>query len=333
MESLEKLFASHFKDDNRTITNTLAGFIDHAVRLKANLPTTSPLAPLLKDANLVTQALSLKAQQALQQLGLSRGTQKEATLQTEAARLTAFNRIRKNEATLRGDMFIEDAEERTRLYNLLYPTGGVQYYTAAKLDTQTADRFGEYLARTEAEANALGPRFVQLVQDELGPFRTVRDNQVAALSKTGDAQGAVRNLVEALNEQCDYNWHLLSCHSRTDLAAVARYWKSIFYIRTAPRAAAGELLNLGIKAHQHRQLYDLTGQSTVTSLTLTLRDGGPVCLALVDKATAPLPPDTLTVPTGPTPFVVDLAAIPGTGLHLVAYNDTGRVLHLDAHLS
>lgn len=333
MESFEKLFASHFSDDNRTLTNTLAGFIDHAVRLKANLPADGPFAAELAEANVVTQNLSRKAQQALRHLGLTRGTQKEATLQTEAARLTAFERIRKNEATLRGDLFITDAKERTRLYNLLYPTGGLQYYTAAKLDTEMADRLGEYLARTEDEAKALGERFVQLVQDELGPFRQVRDNQVAALSKTGEAQEAIRNLVSATNEQCDYTWHLLSCHFRHELGKPALFWKSIFYLRMAPRAAAGQLLNLGIQAHQHRQLYDLTDQATLTTLTLSLRDGGPLCLALVDKATAPLPTETLAVPAGKQPFVVDLTSIPGTGLHLVAYNETGRVLHLDARVS
>jgi hypothetical protein len=333
MDSFEKVFGSTFKDDNRTLTNTLNGFTDHSVRFDANLPTTGPFLSELKAANIDTKGLSLQAKQALQQLGLMLGTQKEATLQTEAAQAKAFDRIRKNEATLCGDMFIEDETERKRLYNLLYPTDSLQYYTAAKLDTEMADRFGQYLARTELEAEALGQRFVELVQSDLGPFRDVRDTQVAALSKTSDAQGTIRKLVEKLNEQCDYNKNLLSAHYRTDLSRVANCWKSIFYLRATTRAVTGQVLNLGVKAHQHRQLFDLEGFAQFKALTIILRDGGPLYIGRGDKATAPMSPLAVPVPTEPTPFVVDLAGVPGTGTHLIIYNETGKVAHLDAQLS
>ncbi|MDO7875602.1 hypothetical protein Q5H93_12735 [Hymenobacter sp. ASUV-10] len=68
----------------------------------------------------------------------------------------------------------------------------------------------------------------------------------------------------------------------------------------------------------------------MSTLTLRLRNGGPLYLYRADKATAALPAVALTEPT---PFVVPLANVPGTGTHLLAYNDTGRVAHLDGQLS
>ena len=108
MEAFDHLFDSHFADNDRSLTNTLGGFVDHATRLATHLPTSGPLAAVLKAANTDTQALSARAQTAQQALGLSLGTQKQATGQTTTAQTTALDRIRKNEATLRGDALIED---------------------------------------------------------------------------------------------------------------------------------------------------------------------------------------------------------------------------------
>ena len=235
MEGFNHLFASHFTDGERSLADTFGGFIDHAVRLGSGLPGTGPLAAVLKTANADTQALSLRAQQAQQGLGLSLGTQKQATGQTTTAQGTALDRIRKNEATLRGDALIEDATERQRLYELLYPTGGLKYYTTAKLGTELSDRLGEYLTRTETEKDALGVVFVKRTQDALGPYRKVRETQVAGLATTGQARDDRHELVALLDEQCDYNYHLLSAHFRQDLARPATFWNPTFYLR--PTAA------------------------------------------------------------------------------------------------
>ena len=234
MEAFDHLFSFHFADGERSLTNTLAGFVDHAIRLEAQLPTTGPLAALLKAAHTETQALSARAQAAQQALGLSLGTQKQGTAQTASATTTAFERLRKNDASLKGDALIEDDDERLRLHALLYPSG-LKYYTAARLGTELADRLDEYLTRTEAEQDALGEAFVKRTQEALGPFRKTRATQVAGLSSTGTARDDRHELIDQLDAQCDYNYHLLSAHFRQDLARPATYWNPTYYLRaTAP---------------------------------------------------------------------------------------------------
>ncbi len=333
MESFDHLFDSHFTDPQRTLSNSLGGFVDHAVRLNANLPGNGPLKALLLAANAETQAKSLRAQQVQQTLGLSLSGQKLATSQTLTAQTKALDRIRKNEGTLKGDSLVEDEEVRESIYAQLYPTGGLKYYTNAKLGTQLSDRLGEYLASTEANAGVLGDVFVSRVRTDLGLFRQVRETQVAKISTTGDVQDNRHELVGALNEQCDYNFHLLSGHFRLELHRAANFWNPSFYLRAAPHATPGQVLNKAVQAHQHRQLFDLASFAPMTSLALTLRDGGPLCLALADKATAPLPANTLAVPAGNAPFSTLLADVPGIGTHLIAYNETGKVAHLNAQLS
>ena len=332
MEDFTHLFASHFTDPYRSLENTLAGIVDHAVRFRATLPTDGPLAPVLLAACKAAEALSLQAQAVQQTLGLNVGTQKQAGSQTETALKTAFDRIRKNEGSLKGDLFIEDLDERQRLYALLYPEGGLSYYTRARLGTEVADRLGEYLTRTETESKALGEVFVQRVQDDLGPFRKTRNTQLAAQTKTDDSRTDRHDLVVAIDNGCDYDYHLLSAYFRDHLDRVANYWNPAFYLRTAARAATGEVPNLAVQPHQHRQLYDLSKYAQLTTLTVSLRDGGPLQLARVPKATSPLPADTLTLAPG-QPLTLPLADVPGTGDHLVVYNETGKALHVAAQLS
>ena len=237
MEAFAHLFDSHFADNDRSLLNTLAGFVDHATRLAANLPATGPLAALLAAANLDTQALSARAQTVQQALGLSLGAQKEATGQTTTAQATALDRIRKNEGTLYGDALIEDAKERQRLHALLYPTGTLKYYTTAKVGTELADRLGEYLATTEAEKDALGAAFVKRTQADLKPFRKTRETQVGHLGSTGEARTDRHDLVDELDAQADYNFHLLSAHFRAELGRPANFWNPAYYQRAAPAVA------------------------------------------------------------------------------------------------
>ena len=230
MEAFVHLFASQFADAQRTLTNTLAGFVDHAIRLAGHPSAKAPWTALLAAAQTDTQALRLRAEAAQQALGLRLGTQKQATGSTATAQATALARIRKNEGTLRGDALIEDEKERQRVYQLLYPSG-LQYYTDARLGTQLTDRLGEYLTRTEAEKAALGDAFVQRVQADLGSFRATRQTQVENLGDTGDARADRHELLDALNEQCDYNYHLLSALHRTELHRPATYWNPAYYLR------------------------------------------------------------------------------------------------------
>ncbi len=332
MEDFTHLFASHFTDPYRSLENTLAGIVDHAVRFRATLPTDGPLAPVLLAACNAAEDLSLQAQAVQQTLGLNVGTQKQAGNQTETALKTALERIRKNEGSLKGDLFIEDLAERQRLYALLYPEGGLSYYTRARLGTEVADRLGEYLTRTETESKALGEVFVQRVQDDLGPFRKTRDTQLAAQTKTDDSRTDRHDLVAEIDGLCDYDYHLLSAYFRDHLDRAANYWNSSYYLRAAPRAATGQVPNLVIKAHQHRQLYDLAHYPQFTALTVSLREGGPAALARVGKATSPLPAHTLPLLPG-QPLAVLLADVPGTGDHVLVYNETGKALHLDGQLS
>jgi hypothetical protein len=233
MEAFDHLFNSHFADAQPPLTNTLGGFVDHATRFTANLPDTGPLAPALTTALADTKALSLRAQQAQQALGLSLGSQKQATGQTTTAQATALDRIRKNEATLKGDALIEDDAERERLYALLYPSG-LTYYTAARLGTELADRLNEYLTTTETEQTALGAPFLLRTQAALGPFRQTRETQVAGLSGTDTARDDRHALIDLLDAQCDHNYHLLSAHFRQELARPAAFWNPTFYIRATP---------------------------------------------------------------------------------------------------
>ncbi|WP_210516962.1 hypothetical protein [Hymenobacter terricola] len=242
MEAFEHLFDTHFTDNDRSLANTYGGFVDHAVRLAAGLPTAGPLAALLKTALTDTQALSLRAQTAQQALGLSLGAQKQGTAQTATAQTTALDRLRKNEATLKGDALIEDDTERRRLHALLYPSG-IKYYTAARLGTQLTDRLAEYLTTTEAEAPALGEAFVTRTQAALGPFRKTRETQVAGLATTDTARDDRHDLADELDQQCDFNYHLLSAHFRQDLARPATFWNPAFYARAAPAAPAVVLPN------------------------------------------------------------------------------------------
>ena len=241
MEAFDHLFDSHFADNNRSLANTLGGFVDHATRLATHLPThlltAGPLAAVLNTALADTEALSLRAQTAQQTLGLSLATQKQGTATTATAQTTAFDRIRKNEATLKGDALIEDDAERARLYALLYPTGSLKYYTEARLGTELPDRLDEYLTRTEAEKDALGASFVQRTQAALGPFRKTRETQVGHLGTTDAARDDRHALVEELDAQCDYNYHLLSAHFRHELSRPATFWNPVYYRRAAPGTA------------------------------------------------------------------------------------------------
>lgn len=332
MDDFGHLFGPHFRDNSRSMTNTLAGVIDHAVRFQANLPTDGPLAAALAAASTEASKLAGEARDAQQRLGMGVGTQKQAGTQTETATVVAFERLRKNEASLKSDLFIADADERQRLYALLYPTGTLAYYTKAPLGTELADRLGEYIRRTDQESAALGPVFVQLVDDDLGSFRLTRDTQVAAQATTGDLRTDRRDLVTEIDTLCDYDYHLLSAHFRDDATRPANYWNPVYYARATPRAATGQVLNRAIQAHQHRQVFDLVQYPQLTTLTISLRDGGPAALALVPTATSAAPVDTLALLPGPG-LVLPLASLPGTGTHLLAYNATGQVLHIDAQLS
>jgi hypothetical protein len=238
MESFDNLFATHFGDSDRSLTNTLGGFVDHATRLQTHLPTAGPLAAALATALADTLALSQRAQTAQQALGLRLGTQKVATDDTTTAQATALDRIRKNEATLTGDALIEDPKERQRLYALLYPTGGLSYYTEARLGAELADRLDEYLQRTETEKEALGEAFVRRTRTALGPFRQTRAHQVTGLADTDLARDDRHELVDALDQQCDHNYHLLSAHFRQELARPAAFWDPAYYRRAAPAEAA-----------------------------------------------------------------------------------------------
>jgi hypothetical protein len=238
MEAFTHLFDSHFADNHRALADTLGGFVDHTTRLEGGLPTAGPLAALLKNALADTLALSAQAQAAQQALGLSLGSQKQATGQTATAQATALDRIRRNEATLKGDALIEDDHERQRLYALLYPTGGLKYYTTARLGTELTDRLAEYLTRTETEQKALGDGFLQRTREALQPYRKTRATQVAGLGSTDVARDDRHALVELLDAQCDYNFHLLSAHFRQELGRPATFWNPTFYIRTGPTVPA-----------------------------------------------------------------------------------------------
>ena len=333
MEAFAHLFAPHFPDPTRSLADTFGGFVDHATRFNSGLPGTGPLAALFKTANTQTQALSLRAQQAQQGLGLSLGTQKQATGDTATGQATALERIRKNEATLRGDALIEDEKERQRLYDLLYPTGGLMYYTDARLGTELADRLNEYLTRTEAEKTALGDVFVTRTQAALGPFRQTRETQVAALATTGTARDERSLLVDELNEQCDANYHLLSLFFRQELTRPAAFWNPSFYFRAAAAVPAGQLRHFTVKAHQHRVLFELPKFAAATALALTLPAGGPFFLGRGATATAPRPAAVLEVLPGPAPQALLLAAVPGTEPFLLGYNEGGTAVVLEAALS
>ena len=200
MGAFTHLFDSHFADSARTLTNTLGGFVDHATRFGAGVFAKGPLSDAINAALHNTQALSLRPQQTQQALDLSLGNQKLGTTQTTEAQTKALDRIRRNEATLKGDALIEDDHERQRLYALLYPTGTLKYYTNARFGTELADRLREYLTRTEAEKTALGTGFFKRTLEALAPFRATRETQVASLSTTDTARDDRHALIALLNE-------------------------------------------------------------------------------------------------------------------------------------
>lgn len=333
MQDFSTLFASQFTDPARSLANTFAGFDNFSIRLAANLPNAGLLAPLFVNLHGQVQAVAVSVRAAQQTMGLTLGAQKLAREHTAEAKAKALDRVRKNEGSLKGDLLIEDPEVRANVYALLYPTGKLSYYTEADLRTELADRLGEYLAITEEKADLLGDAFVTKVQNDLGPFRTVRENQTVDMSKTIRAREDRHELVPICDELCDYAKSLLSAHYRLNLGAVANYWNPVFYIKATPRTAPATRSNLAVQPNQHRYLFDLSQFAALTTLTITLRTGGPLCLARCATATAPLPASVLDVPTGTAGLAIQLSTLPGSGDFVVAYNESGHAVHLDAALS
>ncbi|GAB3590122.1 hypothetical protein [Hymenobacter daeguensis] len=61
------------------------------------------------------------------------------------------------------------------------------------------------------------------------------------LAGTGTTRDDRHELIDLLDQQCDYNYHLLSAHFRQDLARPATFWNPGFYARAAPAAGTGSL--------------------------------------------------------------------------------------------
>jgi len=67
-------------------------------------------------------------------------------------------------------------------------------------------------------------------------FRKTRETQVGHLATTDTARDDRHELVDQLDAQCDYNFHLLSAHFREELGRPAAFWNATFYLRAAPAA-------------------------------------------------------------------------------------------------
>ncbi len=320
--NLKKQFDNKFDDDKRSQTDTFAGFSDHGVRFTGRVFGGGPVDAALTAAQTQTQALMAQVTAAQVAVGTRQAQQQVARGTTTSDRTAVNTRLKSNHAALQSDLLYPDATERARLTKLLYPQG-LDHLTQADL-RDLPDLLATYLQTTENEQGALGKNFLDLTKAALAPFATTRDQQIKQKGATSEARSDRRGLVDVLNEQLNFNGHLLCAHYRADLGAVASFYDGR-YFDDAPAGHEGERRGR-VDAGERKTVLDLgAADPAFVRVTLTASEGGPLEFARAASAAEP-PTAWLPVLTG-APQTLDLSALPGAGPLLLVRNPTDKTGH------
>lgn len=320
MNTIKSLCDNQFTDDSRSKSDSFAGYLDHDARLQAVAFSGDLFAAALTAAQQESATLALKVRAAQVAVGTSQARQQTGRTATKAEQKKAVKRIQDNAAALQTSYFIPNAAERQRLYDLLHPAG-LTTLTEADLK-DLPDLLATYLDTVEDEKAALGQTFLDQTTADLAPFTTTRDTQIKLKSATAKARDDRDELLDDIDDQLNYNYHLLSAHHRTNLSAVAAYYDPRYFDNQAPNIRGQR--RGGVPAGQTEVAIDLgAADAAYVSIRLTVTDGEALEFVRVASAADPAPATWLRVVAG-TPQHLALSALPGTGGLLLVRNATAK---------
>lgn len=324
MQNLLRLLGVVFADPTRSIEDTSAGFLDHNTLLqalpdrggllKANQQRTADYA-----AQLLGHATAIGSSQAGQQVG--------RTL-TGAEQEKALARLKSNQAALNNDFVVPDAARRATLLQLLYPRG-LDDYSKASFKT-LPDKLRVYLDLVQDPKNQVPAALAEKSVEELTPFATARDRQVAQQQVTGQARQQRRQLLPLLEEQLTRNLHMLCVYYEDDRTQVASFYNNRYFGEQAA-AQPGRYAGQVAKMHTNQVLNLAEAPARYTQLSLRTDDDFALAFYRTDDPQAPAPAGALLI-TNAAPRTVALADVPGTGALLVVRNESAYVGHYVAEL-
>lgn len=325
MRKIVYLLGDLFKDDNRPIEDTSAGFLEHNTLLQAIADPASKLT-LVKGQ---TQDLATQLTNAETAIGKGQAQQHGGRELTQTEYDKVMKIIRENESALRNRYVVKDEQLRKRLYDLLYPNKLVPY-NAASLRTLPGI-IRTYLDLLEDEKSNVPKELYDETVKDLSPFADARTTQQKQMQQTQKAIKARQDLLPLLTEQLTANLHELCMFYRPDQSQVLTYF-SPRYFEVQGSARPGHYDGRVATRHTNQVLDVLSAQLKYSTISLAVKEDIELCFYRGNNNKTPAPADMLRVSKA-TPLTLPLAALPGTGTLLLVSNGTAYVGHYVVDLS
>ncbi|MDO7873160.1 hypothetical protein Q5H93_00325 [Hymenobacter sp. ASUV-10] len=325
MRKIVYLLGDLFKDDNRPIEDTSAGFLEHNTLLQ-DIADPDGRLTLIKSQ---TQALAMELTTCETAIGKGQAQQHGGRELTQAEYDKVMKIIRENESALRNRYVVKDAELRKRLYDLWYANKLVPY-NAANLKTMPGI-VRTYLEILEDEKGSLPKDFYEETVKDLTPFAETRSNQQKQINATQKAIADRQLLLPRLTEQLTANLHELCVFYRTDKMQVLTYFNPR-YFEVQVSARPGHYTARVATRHTNQVLDVLDAQQKYTKVKLAVKESIDLCFYRGDDSQTPPPAEPLLVSKG-SPVTLPLAELPGSGALLLVRNATAYVGHYVVDLS
>jgi hypothetical protein len=325
MRKIVYLLGDLFKDDNRRIEDTSAGFLEHNALLQVIADPSGKLT-LIKGQ---TQGLATQLTDAETAIGKGQAQQHGGRELTQAEYDRVMQIIRENESALRNRYVVKDAELRKRLYDLWYANKLVPY-NAANLKTMPGI-VRTYLNILEDEQKNVPKDFYEETVKDLSPFAEARTNQQKQIQTTQKAVKARQDLLPLLTEQLTANLHELCVFYRLDKSQVLTYFNPR-YFEVQGSARPGHYTARVATRHTNQVLDVTDAQQKYTTISLAVKEDIELCFYRGNNSKTPAPVDMLRVSKA-TPLTLPLANLPGAGDLLLVSNGTAYVGHYVVDLS
>ena len=325
MISIATLIGNLFADSRRAIEDQVAGFLSHNATFQQALDPQG----VLKANQTATQALADAATSLSTTIGTSQADQQVGRTLTQAEKATALERLGFTFSALHNDYLIEDAAERARLTQLIYPHG-MEAFSGADFTTQPT-LLGVVLAQVQDPKNKVPAVITTKTVAGLTPFANVRASQVAQMAATAEARRQLGLLLPQLQEQCTRNYHGLCFVNQADRSLVAAFFNSRYFGEQQATAHPGLHAGRVAGLHTNRVVNLAEAPTRFTALSLKVDEARALAFYRTDDPQAPAPATALLVASA-TPATLALADLPGTGALLVVRNDTAYVGHYVAEL-